>query len=131
LARSQAGGEGVIEGFACVRLLRRGFGEHSFALIAFVYLPPSGVSHPEPKAKGGGASLTQNSSHDCESLRTIAGRRKCLLADGGNLYLKSDGENRLSWQFTFKSPATGKQRAMGLGAAGAGGCHWPRPATPT
>jgi len=44
-----------------------------------------------------------------------------LLADGGNLYLRCDARERKSWQFIFKSPTTGKQRAMGLGSAGTGG----------
>jgi integrase len=49
------------------------------------------------------------------------GKRRGLFSDGGCLYIRSDGENRLSWQFIFKSPTTGTQRAMGLGSAAPGG----------
>lgn len=47
-------------------------------------------------------------------------RKRGLWADGGNLFLKSDGAGRFSWLLIYKSPVTGRQRAKGLGSASPG-----------
>jgi len=47
-------------------------------------------------------------------------RRKGQWADGGNLFLKSDGLARFSWLLIYKSPVTGRQRSKGLGSAAPG-----------